>query len=214
MTNWELRVAASAERQLSRFPERVAAAVVEFMIGPLRENPRRVGHPLQRELAGLWSARRAPTDSCTRSMTRRAPSPCCGSTIAPTCTDRDSADVLSGQARSRTAELPVRAHCSSPYPGGRGPVCRVSGRVPCACRRRPSWDPSAAGCMARPAARRAVHSRPAACSMCTLRGTGRRRTGDHLLDAGHLVADQLHALEHAVLVVRRGGAAAGRRSAA
>ena len=28
------------------------------MLGPLTENPRRVGHPLQRELAGLWSARR------------------------------------------------------------------------------------------------------------------------------------------------------------
>jgi mRNA interferase RelE/StbE len=55
---WELRVAASAERQLARLPERVAAAVVEFMVGPLCVNPRRVGHPLQRELAGLWSARR------------------------------------------------------------------------------------------------------------------------------------------------------------
>lgn len=55
---WDLRVAASAERQLSRLPERVAAAVVEFMVGPLCENPRRVGHALQRELAGLWSARR------------------------------------------------------------------------------------------------------------------------------------------------------------
>ena len=28
------------------------------MLGPLCENPRRVGHPLQRELAGLWTARR------------------------------------------------------------------------------------------------------------------------------------------------------------
>jgi len=53
-----LRVAASAERQLARLPDRVAAAVVEFMIGPLCDNPRRVGHPLQRELQGLWSARR------------------------------------------------------------------------------------------------------------------------------------------------------------
>ncbi len=53
-----LRVAASAERQLARLPGRVAAAVVEFMIGPLCDNPRRVGHPLQRELQGLWSARR------------------------------------------------------------------------------------------------------------------------------------------------------------
>jgi mRNA-degrading endonuclease RelE of RelBE toxin-antitoxin system len=55
---WALRVAASAERQLGRLPARIAAAVVEFVLGPLCENPRRVGHPLQRELAGLWSARR------------------------------------------------------------------------------------------------------------------------------------------------------------
>lgn len=55
---WGLRVAASAERQLARLPERVAAAVVEFIVGPLCENPRRMGHPLQRELAGLWAARR------------------------------------------------------------------------------------------------------------------------------------------------------------
>ncbi|CAB4571602.1 unannotated protein [freshwater metagenome] len=60
MTNedWSLRVAASAERQLARLPERIAAAVVEFLLGSLCENPRQVGHPLQRELAGLWSARR------------------------------------------------------------------------------------------------------------------------------------------------------------
>ena len=56
--SFELRVAASAERQLGRLPERIAAAVVEFMLGPLCDDPRRVGHPLQRELAGLWSARR------------------------------------------------------------------------------------------------------------------------------------------------------------
>ncbi len=51
-------MAAAAERQLGRLPERVAAAVVEFVTGPLLENPHRVGHPLQRKLAGLWSARR------------------------------------------------------------------------------------------------------------------------------------------------------------
>ncbi|MBM3692282.1 MAG: type II toxin-antitoxin system RelE/ParE family toxin [Actinobacteria bacterium] len=53
-----MRVATSAERQLARLPERIAAAVVEFLVGPLSENPQRVGHPLQRDLAGLWSARR------------------------------------------------------------------------------------------------------------------------------------------------------------
>lgn len=55
-----LTVTATAERALSRLPEAVAAAVVEFMVGPLIESPRRVGHPLVRELAGLWSARRGP----------------------------------------------------------------------------------------------------------------------------------------------------------
>jgi mRNA-degrading endonuclease RelE of RelBE toxin-antitoxin system len=57
-TGWSLRIAASAERQLARMPERIAAAIVEFTVGPLCANPRRVGHALQRELAGLWSARR------------------------------------------------------------------------------------------------------------------------------------------------------------
>jgi mRNA interferase RelE/StbE len=56
-SEWHLSVAASAERQLQRLPEKVAVAVVEFVLGPLCENPYRVGHPLQRELSGLWSAR-------------------------------------------------------------------------------------------------------------------------------------------------------------
>jgi len=55
-----LVVAASAERALQRLPERVATAVVEFMLGSLVDHPRRVGHPLRRELEGLWSARRGP----------------------------------------------------------------------------------------------------------------------------------------------------------
>ena len=55
---WELIVAASAERALARLPVKIAAAVVEFMLGPLVERPHVVGHPLRRELAGLWSARR------------------------------------------------------------------------------------------------------------------------------------------------------------
>ena len=55
---WDLQVAASAERSLARLPEGVAAAIVEFMIGPLCEEPERVGKPLQRELAGYRSARR------------------------------------------------------------------------------------------------------------------------------------------------------------
>lgn len=58
MTPWSLQVAASAERTLSRFPEGVAAAIVEFLVGPLLEAPEQVGRPLQRELAGYHSARR------------------------------------------------------------------------------------------------------------------------------------------------------------
>jgi mRNA interferase RelE/StbE len=55
---YELRVAASAERQIARLPEKVAPAVVEFLLGPLCENPHRVGHELRQDLVGLWSARR------------------------------------------------------------------------------------------------------------------------------------------------------------
>lgn len=58
MTAWSLQVAASAERTLARLPEGVAAAIVEFLVGPLIESPEQVGRPLQRELAGYHSARR------------------------------------------------------------------------------------------------------------------------------------------------------------
>jgi mRNA interferase RelE/StbE len=57
LSHWRLVVAASAERGLSRLPEAIAAAIVEFMTGPLVEVPTIVGKPLQRELEG-WSARR------------------------------------------------------------------------------------------------------------------------------------------------------------
>lgn len=48
----------TAKRSLTRLPEKVAAAAVEFIYGPLAENPRRVGKALRRELEGLHSARR------------------------------------------------------------------------------------------------------------------------------------------------------------
>ena len=59
-SGWTLVVAPSAERTLARLPEKAATAVVEFMVGPLVENPRRVGYELRRELQALWSARRGP----------------------------------------------------------------------------------------------------------------------------------------------------------
>lgn len=49
---------ASAQRDLAKLPEKVATAVVEFIYGGLAENPRRVGHELTLELAGIHSARR------------------------------------------------------------------------------------------------------------------------------------------------------------
>ncbi len=51
-------VAPPARRQLDRLPEGVAAAVFEFMSGPLAEHPYRVGKPLEGELAGRFGARR------------------------------------------------------------------------------------------------------------------------------------------------------------
>ncbi len=58
MTRWTLAVAAPAQRSLDHLNDRVAAAIVEFMLGPLLDNPEAVGKPLQRELTGYWSARR------------------------------------------------------------------------------------------------------------------------------------------------------------
>jgi mRNA interferase RelE/StbE len=58
VAGFQLLVAPSAARSLERLPESVAAAVAEFLTGPLLEEPKRVGKPLVRQLAGYWSARR------------------------------------------------------------------------------------------------------------------------------------------------------------
>lgn len=51
-------LAPAARRAIERdLPEAVAAAV-EFLYGPLAENPQRVGKTLRFELEGRWSARR------------------------------------------------------------------------------------------------------------------------------------------------------------
>jgi mRNA interferase RelE/StbE len=55
-----LLVTPPAQRALDRLPERAAAAVAELLTGDLLVAPRRVGKPLRRELAGIWSARRGP----------------------------------------------------------------------------------------------------------------------------------------------------------
>jgi mRNA-degrading endonuclease RelE of RelBE toxin-antitoxin system len=54
-----LAVAPPATRAIAEeLPEAVATAVIEFVTGALLREPRRVGKPLRRELAGVWSARR------------------------------------------------------------------------------------------------------------------------------------------------------------
>lgn len=57
MTAWDLIVSAPARRSIDRLPAKIALAVVEFLLGPLLENPHRVGKPLRGDLAGLHSAR-------------------------------------------------------------------------------------------------------------------------------------------------------------
>jgi len=49
---------AAGRRTLARLPEKVAAAVVEFVYGSLAASPHRVGKPLKLGLEGLHSARR------------------------------------------------------------------------------------------------------------------------------------------------------------
>ncbi|MGL5931243.1 MAG: type II toxin-antitoxin system RelE family toxin [Dermatophilaceae bacterium] len=55
---YSIRVTARAERDLQRLPEKIATACLEFVFGPLGDNPQRVGRPLRGELSGLHSARR------------------------------------------------------------------------------------------------------------------------------------------------------------
>ncbi|MCL1693719.1 MAG: type II toxin-antitoxin system RelE/ParE family toxin [Actinomycetia bacterium] len=54
---WDLVVAGPARRAVDRLPSKIAVAVLDFILGPLLENPRRVGKPLRGELSGLHSAR-------------------------------------------------------------------------------------------------------------------------------------------------------------
>jgi len=54
---YEVRISARAERDLLRPPEKIGAACVEVIFGPLAEGPLRVG-PLTGRLSGLRSARR------------------------------------------------------------------------------------------------------------------------------------------------------------
>jgi mRNA-degrading endonuclease RelE of RelBE toxin-antitoxin system len=54
---WDLVVAGPARRAIDRLPGKIALAVLDYLVGPLLENPQRVGKPLRGDLAGLHSAR-------------------------------------------------------------------------------------------------------------------------------------------------------------
>jgi mRNA-degrading endonuclease RelE of RelBE toxin-antitoxin system len=55
--SWTLAVAGPVRRAISRLPAKVAIAVLDFLVGPLLENPHRVGKPLRGDLEGLHAAR-------------------------------------------------------------------------------------------------------------------------------------------------------------
>lgn len=58
-TPYELVLARPAARAIAdELPESIATAVIDFVTGPLIENPHRVGRALRNELAGVHSARR------------------------------------------------------------------------------------------------------------------------------------------------------------
>lgn len=54
----DVRITPEGLRQLNRLPEKVRAAALELILGPLAVDPMRLGKPLVGELAGLRSARR------------------------------------------------------------------------------------------------------------------------------------------------------------
>jgi mRNA interferase RelE/StbE len=55
---YDVQFASAARRALSRLPGPVVHAVVEFIAGPLAENPLRLSKPLRHQLEGFRSARR------------------------------------------------------------------------------------------------------------------------------------------------------------
>ena len=57
---YTVRFTATVRRDLQKLTPRVLPAVIEFAFGELAREPRRVGKPLRRELAGFYSARRGP----------------------------------------------------------------------------------------------------------------------------------------------------------
>jgi len=56
--NYEVVTSARARRDIAALSEKAATAVLEFLAGPLAENPHRVGKALKLQLEGRHVARR------------------------------------------------------------------------------------------------------------------------------------------------------------
>jgi mRNA-degrading endonuclease RelE of RelBE toxin-antitoxin system len=55
---YQVEVSGSARRDLRRLSGKIAAAIIEFITGPLADNPQRLSKALRYELAAYRSARR------------------------------------------------------------------------------------------------------------------------------------------------------------
>lgn len=55
---YRIEVDGPTQRDLQRLPDKIAAAIAEFITGPLADNPLRLPKPLHAELARYRSARR------------------------------------------------------------------------------------------------------------------------------------------------------------
>lgn len=58
--SFEVTFSPTARRDMHGIPPRIVPAIIEFIYGDLALSPRRVGKPLERDLAGTFSARRGP----------------------------------------------------------------------------------------------------------------------------------------------------------
>ena len=57
---YDVQFTGPGRRSLQAIPPRIVPAILEFAFGDLARAPHRVGKPLERELIGLFGARRGP----------------------------------------------------------------------------------------------------------------------------------------------------------
>lgn len=57
---YDVQFTGPAKRALQNISPRIVSAIIEFAFGDLAREPHRVGKPLERELRGLFGARRGP----------------------------------------------------------------------------------------------------------------------------------------------------------